>query len=366
MKLVVNKDVILSGLQKVQSIVGNRTTLPVLYNILLKAEKDSLSLSATDLEVSVRTSVEAKVTRSGGTTLPARRIFSIFRELPMSEIEIDVDDKDMATIRCGASVFKIIGISEDEFPPLPKFQGGKTFTISQKTFKQMLASTQYAASADESRYILNGVLMSFKSDKLTIVATDGRRMAMYEQELEFPKESEGDWVVPSKAVNELMKTLSDDDKATIKIQFTENQAAFEFGSMLIVTKLLEGTYPNFRQVIPTQSDERITMEREALLETVNRVSLLVSDKSNSVTLSFGKNKLTVSAVAPEVGEATETMPVKYNGKEITVSFNPDFLIDPLKGLNAEEVSFELSDELSPGVIRPNYPFLYVIMPMRVK
>jgi DNA polymerase-3 subunit beta len=192
-------------------------------------------------------------------------------------------------------------------------------------------------------------------------------MAMYEQEHEFPKESEGDWVIPSKAVNELLKSLSDDEKATIKMQFTENQAAFEFGSMLLVTKLLDGTYPNFRQVIPTQSDERITMEREALLETVNRVSLLVSDKSNSVTLTFGKNKLTVSAVAPEVGEATETMPVKYNGKEITVSFNPEFLIDPLKGLaTSEEVSFELSDELSPGVIKPNFPFTYVIMPMRVK
>ena len=366
MKLVVKKDVILEGLQKVQSIVGNRTTLPVLYNILLNAEKETLTLSATDLEVSVRTSVEAKVTRSGGTTLPARRIFSIFRELPMSEIEIDVDDKDTATIRCGASIFKIIGISEDEFPPLPKFQGGKTFSLDQKTLKQMLSSTHYAASSDESRYILNGVLMSFRGDKLTIVATDGRRMAMFEQDVEFAKESEGDWVVPSKAVNELLKTLSDDEKQTVKVHFTENQVAFEFGPMLVVSKLLEGTYPNFRQVIPTQSDERISLEREALLDTVNRVALLVSDKSNSVTLTFGKDKLVVSAVAPEIGEATETMAVKYSGKTITVAFNPGFLMDPLKSLKADEISMSLSDELSPGVIRPDFPFTYVLMPMRVK
>ncbi len=364
MKLAVNKDVMLEGLQKVQSIVGSRTTLPILYNVYLKADKERLSLAATDLEVSVRTSVEAKVTRPGGTTLPARRVFSIFRELAVNEIELDVDDKDVAVIRAGSSQFRIIGISEDEFPPLPTFSGGRQYILEQETFKRMLACTHFAASSDESRYILNGVLLSFRAGKLTVVATDGRRMAHFEQEVEFAKESEGDWVVPSKAVNELLKTLQ--DKGTVKIHVTENQAAFEFDDMLVITKLLEGTYPNFKQVIPSHCEERITLEKESLQAAVRRVALLVSDKSNSITLSFSKNKLVISAVSPEVGEATESLPVKYAGKDMSVSFNPDFLLEPLRNVAGDEVSLELSDELSPGVLKSNQPFLYVLMPMRVK
>ena len=364
MKLVVNKDVMLEGLQKVQSIVGSRTTLPILYNVFMKADKESLVLAATDLEVSVRTSVEAKVTRVGGTTLPARRLFSIFRELPAAEIEMDVDDKDTATIRAGSSVFKIIGISEDEFPPLSSFQGGRQYVLEQETFRRMLACTHFAASSDESRYILNGVLLSFRGGKLTVVATDGRRMAHFEQEVEMGKDTEGDWVVPSKAVNELLKNLG--EKGTVKIHVTENQAAFEFDNLLVITKLLEGTYPNFKQVIPAHCEERVSLEREGLLNAIRRVALLVSDKSNSVTLSFGKNKLLISAVSPEVGEATESMPVKYSGKDISVSFNPEFLVDPLRAVDGDEVSMEMSDELSPGVLKTTRPFLYVLMPMRVK
>ena len=364
MKLVVNKDVMLEGLQKVQSIVGSRTTLPILYNVFLKADKDRLTMAATDLEVSVRTSVEAKVTRAGGTTLPARRVFSIFRELPANEIEMDVDDKDTATIRAGTAVFRIIGISEDEFPPLSSFQGGRQYSLDQKAFKTMLACTHFAASSDESRYILNGVLLSFRAGKLTVVATDGRRMAHFEQEVEFLKEAEGDWVVPSKAVNELLKNLG--DEGTVKIHVTENQAAFEFQNLVVITKLLEGTYPNFKQVIPSHCEERVTLERESLLSAIRRVALLVSDKSNSVTLSFSKNKLLISAVSPEVGEATESLPVKYTGKDISVSFNPEFLVDPLRAVEVDEVSMEMSDELSPGVMKCAKPFIYVLMPMRVK
>jgi DNA polymerase III subunit beta len=364
MKLQVNKDVLLDGLQKVQSVVGTKTTLPILYNILWKTEKDRLWLTATDLEVSVRTAVEAKVSRMGGTTLPAKRLFGIFKELPANEIEIDIDERDTASIRAGPSFFKIIGMSEDEFPPLPKYQGGRQAVLEQAAFKRMLASTHYAASTEETRYILNGVLMSLRGDKITVVATDGRRMALEEREIEFPKESEGEAVIPSKTVAELLRSLG--DEGTVKVQLTENQAAFEFDNMLIVTKLVEGTFPNFRQVIPSQCEERVVIEREQLLNAVRRVALLASDKSTSITLSFGKNKLEVSAVAAEVGEAKETMPLKYAGKDISISFNPEYLIDPLRHVGSDEVSFELSDELSPGVLKCDRPFIYVLMPMRVR
>lgn len=364
MKLVVNKDVILEALQNVQSIVGTRTTLPVLYNVYWRADKEKLALTATDLEVSVRTSAEAKISRTGGTTLPARRVFSILRELPANEIEIDVDEKDVATIQAGSSKFKIIGISEEEFPSLPKLGGDRSFQLDQGQFKRMLMAVHYAASNDESRAILNGVLLAFRGEKLTMVATDGRRMAHYSMDLEFPREQEGDWVVPSKTVNELLKTLK--DEGPLKLSVGENQVVFEFGTMQIFSKLIEGTYPNFRQVIPAQCEERIPIEREALLNAVRRVSLLVNDKANPISFKFAKNQLVITGTAQDVGEAEERLPVKYAGKEISISFNPEFVMDPLKNLSSDEVALEVTDELSPGVLKSDTPFLYVLMPMRVR
>jgi len=362
MKITVSKEAILEGLQKVQSIVSTHTTLPILSNVLFQVEKKKLFLSTTDLEVSVRTSVEAKITSPGATTLPARRMFSIFKEMPGSDIEIDVDEKNVAKIKSGSSNFKIIGISEDEFPPIPKFQGEKSYTLEQGVFRTMLKNTSYAASSDETRYVLNGVLMSFKGDKLTVVATDGRRLALVEQEVEFPKDSEAELIIPSKTVDELIKTLK--AEGSIKIKATDNQVAFEFDNMLIVSKLIEGTYPNFRQVIPTQCEERVPAEREALLTAISRASLLSSDKSNSVKMKFLKNKIEIEAITPEVGEARESIPVKYTGKEITIAFNPEFVMDPLRCMDGDEVYMELTDELSPGVFKCDVPFLYVLMPMR--
>ena len=364
MKLVVNKDVLLDGLQKVQSIVSTRSTLPILYNVFLKAEQDRVWLTATDLEVTVRTSLEAKIARTGGTTLPAKRFFSICRELPANEIEIDVDDKDIASVLAGASFYKIIGISEDEFPPLPTFHGNRSYSLEQKDLKTMLAATHYAASADVSRPALSGVLASFKGGKLNMVATDGRRMAMWEHELATTKETEGDYIIPAKTVGELLRSLGEEGE--VRIQVAETQVAFDFGHILVMSKLIDAAYPNFRQVIPNDQGERISLEREMLLNAVRRVALLLSDKSNSITLSFTKDTLEVSASAADVGEATEKMAVKYRGKDMAIAFNPDFLMDPLRTLGSDEVSLELTNELSPAVLRSDKPFLYVIMPMRVK
>lgn len=363
MKLAASKEQIIEGLQKVQSGISARNTLPILGNVLLSAKDGQLQLTATDLEVSVQTQCEAKISREGGTTLPARRLFSIIRELPVSDVEIAVDDKDVATIKAGTAVFKIIGISEEEFPPVPEFSGDKTFTLEQAVFKKMIAATHYASSTEESRYVLNGVLMSFRDEKLTVVATDGRRMALYEQELEFPEASAGEMVVPNKTINELLKTLG--TEGTIKIMVGESQAAFAFDNILITTKLVDGTFPNFRQVIPAQCDERVSIEREQLFNAVRRVSL-VSDKTSSVTLAFAKNEVTISTISPEVGEASESMSVKYNGKAMAIAFNPDFMLDCLRNLASDEVALEFTDELSPGVLKCDAPFIYVLMPMRIR
>jgi len=363
MKLTIEKSTLLTALQKVQSIVSQRSTLPILSNVLLKAEGDTVSLTTTDMEVCVKTEIEANIEEAGGSTLPARRFFSICRELPDGTVEIEVDDRDVATIRSGPSFFKLVGLSEEDFPPLPEFKENAVFTIEQKTFKEMLQKVIYASSTDETRYILNGALLSFKDEKLTVVATDGRRLAMVEQELEFLEEAQTDIVVPSKTINELIKTLG--EEGTLRICVSPTQIAFDFNKILIISKLIEGTYPNFQQVIPAQCEERISIDRETMLIAVRRVSLLTDDQTSSVKLTFGQNKIELVSNSPEIGEARETVPVKYDGKEIAIAFNPGFLLAPLRNLDSDEIFFELSDELSPGVIKTSIPFLYVLMPIRV-
>jgi DNA polymerase-3 subunit beta len=363
MKIVISKDSVLLGLQMVNGVVNVRPTLPVLSNVLLQAEDDKLWFTTTDLEVSMRCVVEAKIVKEGGTTLPARRLLSIIRELPADNIEIDVDDKNSASITCGSAFFKIPGLPQDDFPAIAKYEGGSTFTMEQRALKDMLQKTYYAASTDETRFILNGTLLSFKGSKLTVVATDGRRLSLAEQELEFPKESEVEAIVPTKAVTEIIRMLK--DEGTVKIHITKNQAGFEVDQIVLTTKLIEGTYPNFRQVIPSQCEQRIAVEREGMLTALRRVALLTSEKSSSVKLAFGKNKLKISASSPDIGEAHETVAIKYAGKELVVAFNPEYIMEPLKNLANDEIYVELTDELSPGVIKSDVPFIYVLMPMRI-
>ncbi len=363
MKFSIVKEAFLDALQQVQHVVSSRSTLPILSNALIEAEDGKLRLTTTDLDVGVSGMVNADVQKTGATTLPARRLVSIVRELPSSEIEVSVDAKNVATIKSGPSVFKIIGLGEQEFPPLPDFAGAREFKIPQAMLQDALKKTSYAISTDETRYVLNGIYASFKEGKLTLVATDGRRLAMVDNELEFPASHEVDVIIPTKAISELQRLLTGEDH--VNVQLSDSQVKFEVGSSILVSKLIEGNYPNYRQVIPGESKERITMSRESLLETVRRVALLSSEKSNSVKLQFGLNSINVVANSPDVGEATESIEVPYEGAEFAIAFNPDFLMAPLKNLSEENIHLDLIDEMSPGVIRIDGSFLYVLMPMRV-
>ena len=363
MKFSVTKEKLLEGLQQVQNVVSTRTTLPILSNVLLQADGNEIHLTTTDLDVGVRGSCEAQVDKEGATTLPARRLFNIVRELPSSEIQFDVDGKNAASIRSGQSFFKILGLPEEEFPPLPKFEDAKVVTIRQKDLRDGLRKTSYAISTDETRYVLNGILFSFKDNKLTLVATDGRRLAMVEIELEFPRSHEADIIIPTKAVTELQRLLTDDGDA--KVSMGNGQIAFDLNKTLLVSKLIEGNYPNYRQVIPAEAKERVKLERETFLNSLRRVSLLASDKSNSIKLNFSKNNIDITANTPEVGEAKESLPVQYKGRDFSMAFNPEFLMAPLRALTEDEVFLDLIDEMSPGVLKIQTPFLYVLMPMRI-
>ena len=367
MNISISKEQIIAGLQAVQNVVSSRTTLPILSNVLIRAEGTHVEFTATDLDVTVACKVEAKVNVPGGTTIPAKKLFGIVRELN-GEIEIEVDEKNQASIRSGASFFKIHGLAAEEFPPLPKFIDAKKLTIAQDRLRGMLRKTSFAVSTDESRYVLNGILISLKEGKMTLVATDGRRLALVDEEVEINERGNEEIIVPAKAVTELNRLLQ--EKGDVELKFGENQASFTLkneggNSILLITKMIEGNYPNYRQVIPGEAKERIGMMREELVQAVRRAEIMTSEKANSVKLSFEKNVLTITANSPEVGEARETMAINYKGKEMAIAFNPKYLIDPLNALTEDEIFFELIDELSPGVIKINGPFLYVVMPMRL-
>jgi len=368
MNLTISKEQLINGLQAVQNIVSTRTTLPILSNVLLKADAGRLDLTATDLDVTISCGVQAEVKRPGATTLPVKKLFGIVRELATNEIDLDVDDKNACALRAGPSYYKINGLAAEEFPPLPQFEEKKRVTVPQDKLKSMLRKTSFAISTDETRFVLNGIFMSLKEQKVTMVATDGRRLALVDEEVDLSAESEGEFIVPTKAINELNRLLQ--EKGEVELKFTDNQAAFTLKgegdfAILIITKLVEGNYPNYRQVIPAEAKERIALAREELLHALRRAEIMTSEKSNSVKLSFSKNNLAITANTPEVGEARETLAINYKGRDMAIAFNPIYLMDPLKALDSDEVYLELIDELSPGIVRMNGPFLYVLMPMRM-
>jgi len=368
MNLSISKEQIINGLQAVQNVVSTRTTLPILSNVLLRAEGGRLEFTATDLDVTIASSVEAKIARPGATTEPVKKLFGIVRELTNLEIDIEVDEKNVCSIHSGPSDYKIHGLSADEFPPLPLFKEEKKVVLPQQTVKAMMKKTSFAASTDESRYVLNGIYISLKDHKMTMVATDGRRLALVDEDVDVSEASQGEFIVPTKAVNELNRLLL--ESGEVEIRYAENQAAFTLkddkgSSILIVTKLIEGNYPNYRQVIPSETKERVAVGREEFLHALRRAEIMTSEKSNSVKMNFGKNRLEITANSPEVGEAKESIAINYKGKEMAIAFNPKYMIDPLNALPNDEVFVELIDELSPGVLKINGPFLYVVMPMRL-
>jgi DNA polymerase III subunit beta len=368
MNLSVTKERLIHGLQSVQNIVSNRTTLPILSNVLLKAGENRLDFTATDLDVTIACSVEAGVKKKGSSTIPVKRFFGIVRELGNPEIEIEVDEKNMCSVRAGASFYKINGLSADEFPPIQMLKDDKKITVPQEKFKGMLRKTSFAISNDESRYVLNGIFISLKEHKMTMVATDGRRLALVDEEVDIPETSQGEFIIPTKTVNELGRLLG--EKGDLEISLGENQACFTLKddkgfSIVILSKLVEGNYPNYRQVIPGETKERIALPREELLAATRRAQIMTSDKANSIKLAVSRNNLAITANSPEVGEARESLAINYKGKDMAIAFNPAYLIEPLNALTEDEVFLELIDELSPGVLKINGPFLYVVMPMRL-
>ena len=374
MKFKINQDHFSNGLQQVLNVVASRSTMPILSNVLIEAEEEHISLTTTNLDLGIRCRIKADVSETGSITLPVRKLATIVKELPVNEVFLETNKSNQAKITSGGSLFKIMGIGSEEFPPLPTFENRKVFELAQDEIVNMLKSVSYAQSTDENRYILNGVYFNFADEKLTLVATDGRRLWLTGLELEVSEENAGSLILPAKTVAELERLMGKGEK--VNIAFNDRQAAFEIGldeagdsglvdHLYLVSKIVEGNYPNYRQVIPKETEHRVKIERELMLECVHRAALVTSDKSNSVKIKISKNLLEISGQSTEYGESHESMAIAYDGPEVQVAFNPQFLMEPLKALTKDEVFFEFKDELSPGLFKTLDNFICVIMPLRL-
>ncbi|MEZ5275010.1 MAG: DNA polymerase III subunit beta [Opitutaceae bacterium] len=373
MKFKINRDHFSNGLAQVLNVVGSKATMPILSNVLIEADDEYLSLTTTNLDLGIRCRIKATITESGAITLPVRRLATIVRELPSLDVEMETSANQQAKITSGASSFRIMGMARDEFPPLPEFSNERLFELGQDNLAGMLKSVSYAQSTDETRYILNGVYFRFEEGKLTLVATDGRRLALTSEELEIAADQGGSLILPAKTVAELVRLLGKGDR--LKVAFDERRVAFQvetadetngfIGDILLVSKVVEGNYPNYQQVIPKETHQRIKVERELFLQSVHRAALVTSEKSNSVKIKLSNNLLEILASSPDFGEAHEKLVVNYDGPDLQVAFNPQFVMDPLRALSRDEVAFEVKDEVSPGVFKTSDSFLCVIMPVRL-
>ncbi|MGF1530330.1 MAG: DNA polymerase III subunit beta [Puniceicoccaceae bacterium] len=376
MRFKIHRDHLTSGLAQVLNVVGARPTMPILRNVLIEAGNGMVTLTTTNLDMGIRCSIRAEVEESGGLTLPVRKLALIVRELPSLEIFVETDAKHYARISSGASVFKILGLGQDDFPPLAQFDQQERVKIPQSKLLRMLKSVSYAQSADDNRPILNGVYFHRQSKQLTVVATDGRRLATAREEIsDFSEDGLSQFTLPSRTVGELERLLG--QGAEVALSSDERQVAFEIlldegkadngliESIYLVSKIVEGKYPDYQQVIPRETEHRVKVERELMQDGVHRASLVVSEKSSTLKLRFAQNLLEINGESSEYGESHETLAIAYEGPETRIAFNAQYLIDPLRCLGSDEVFFEFKDEMSPGVFKTLDNHLCVVMPLRL-
>lgn len=356
------------GVQTAFNAISNRNTLPILSNFLLEATKEGLRFTATDLEVSIHCTVPAEVSSPGSVTVPAKRLLDIVRELPEKDVTLKLGENNNVTLNCEKSVFKLNGLPKDEYPVLPKSKKDEGVNLSQQVLSDMIKKTIFSVSTDETRYVLNGVLFNIDDALIRMVATDGHRLALLENTLTKPFHSKINHIVPSKALQELNKILVGEGE--VNIQLHENQIIFSMPQIILMSRLIEGQFPNYEQVVPKTSDRSVRCTTESLASATRRVGLMASDKSNSVKYTFSRSSLTISANTPEVGEAQEEIDVTNSGENLTVAFNGRYILDVLKNLGSSDCVIELTSNLNPGVFKPGTKqdksnYLCVIMPMRV-
>jgi len=362
MKIKIQREDLARGIQTVQNIITTKAALPILSHILLETQQNNLRLTATDLDIGISCVIPADIQESGAITIPAKRFGDIIRELPSDSVDLSTKKNNLVIIETENCQFKIMGLAREEFPKLPEFKDKEVIKLEQNTLKQILSLTSFAVSFDETRYILNGILFKIQKNKLILVATDGKRLAIMEKELEQSLEKEIRLIVPIKTIHELNRNLQ--EEGNLSLILGTNQVLFDLGDVVIISRLIEGEFPDYQQVIPPASENKMQADREQFLLAVKRAALLSTPDYQAVKLELFKNKLVVSKSTPDIGESREEIPVEYQGKELLIGFNPNYLIDVLKNLSGEKIVLELTDSEKPGVIRMN-GYIYIVLPMRL-
>lgn len=374
MEFRIEKDVFLKGLQRVQGIVEKRNTMPILSNVLLNATGEKLEITATDLEVGMKSIYPATVAKEGKITVSAKKLFEIIRELPDSEITFSTRENDWVDIKCGKASFNIIALSPEEFPYFPVVNEDRFIRVEGEMLKKMVEKTSFAICHDETKYNLNGIFVKGQEENgvpvLKMAATDGHRLALMENSIkgavQLCPELEKGVIFPKKGIYEIKK-MAEEESGELLLGFMDNSAVIKRGDMTVVMRLVDGEFPDYNRVIPPSNDKKANIDRNLFLHSLKRMSTLSSDKSKGVKLEIQSNMMLISSSNPELGEAKEDMEIEYEGEAVAIGFNAKYIIDVLNVLDEDLVQIVFKDELSPAILTSVEPsgFLSVIMPMRL-
>ncbi len=373
MELTVAKVDLQKELQLCQGIVEKRSTIPILSNVLLKAADGRLQIAATDLDVTILSSCAAKITPPGGVTIAAKRLFDVVRSLPDADVRVTMQEINDMLIESGTAKFRLLGLPAEDYPTLPQVEPAETYTVALDELKTMVAKVKFAITHEETRFQLNGALLKIQASKMEMVATDGHRMAL----INFPqgngkaKGQELTILIPRKALDEILR-LEPGEDGTVRFGVSENHLLFEAGERRLLARMIDVNFPNYMEVIARDNDRHVMVDRERLLSTIRRISLVANERTRAVRFDFAPGKLTVSSTNPELGDARETVPIDYAGNAFFVGLNAAYVTDFLTAVDTPSVALDLKDENSQCIGRPSatnedlpYEYLYVVMPMRL-
>jgi len=368
MEVRISRDVLLNGVHKVQGIVEPKGAMPVLSHLHLSAEKDTISIRATDLEIGTLGHYKANVTAPGAVTLNARKLFDIIRELPDEEIHLKKEENNWITLKCGKSKFRLPGLPPEDFPPMPEYSDKPLLEFDGKILKEMIRKTFFSVSPDETRQALNGLLLESEGDSVNLVGTDGHRLAMITRPVKsnVAKGESLSFLLPKKALSELLKLMEDED-ATFGFSSQENHLAFICANQVIVARKIDGKFPNYRQVIPADNNLKAKANKNDLTHALKRVALLADEKSKMVRFEIRKGNLTLVSDNTDLGAAVEEMPIEYEGEEVSIGLNARYVLDILNAIEADSVTLNLKDQNHSCLftVADDDQYKTIVMPMRL-
>ena len=372
MEISISKNDLLKELTATQGVVERKTTIPILSNFLFEAGGDKLSITATDLDLSLRTSCPAKVKKEGSCTIPARKLYDYVKLLGDGDISIKLLENHWVQIRSGRSNTKMVGMARANFPALPLFPAESALQLPAQVLRQLIGKTIFSISNEESRYTLNGALLVLKPESLTMVATDGHRLAHVEHNgTKLPVSGELKVLVPKKAMAELSTLLNSSDAQTVEFAKDEATLFFRIGGRLLTSRQLTGQFPNYEAVLPRDNNKFVTVHCDELSAAIQRVAQFADERSNAIRMRVEKNELKVSSSNTETGESEDSIEVAYTGDPMVIGFNSQYLLEFLKVVGTGDVRFEFKDAQTAGQLRPDeaadseYRYRYIVMPMRI-